>query len=189
MAGSILAVVTVRSADDLDEAGYDWAYDLELGENDGILLLDTGDGSYRLLASGSFYDLLDTQSDSFVDTWLYHDVQSGDYDAAVLSLMGQLHVLFSQRTDGVGDILGPFLLLLLFAFLLWFIFDGLRYRRYCRCYRMPGMGVPTVRYYPVFWGRSLYRPRPMRSYPPPVTPRRPTGGGFYSGPYCGVWER
>ena len=64
MAGSILAVVTVKSADDVEDAAYDWAYDLELGENDGILLIVTGTKDYRLIASGYFYDLLDEQSGS-----------------------------------------------------------------------------------------------------------------------------
>lgn len=58
---------------------------------------------------------------------------------------------------------------------LWIILDGVRYSRYRRRYLRPGMGRPTVLYYPIFWGRPR-RPRPPR---PPRPPRRPpTGGGF-----------
>ena len=171
MAHSILAVVTVRSADDAESAAYDWAYDLELGENDGILLLVTGTQEYRLIASGNFYDLLDAQSDSYVDSAMYEYVQKGDYDAAVVNLMNNLHIQFSKRTaqsqDSVGSIFVAFLFVLLVVFVLWLILDRIRYDRYRRRYLAPGMGVPTVRYYPVFWGRSMYRPRP-------VAPPRPS---------------
>ena len=72
MAGSILAVVTVETADaDVEDAAYDWAYELNLSEDDGILLLVTGTKDYRLVASGGFYDLLDALSDSYVDGMLY----------------------------------------------------------------------------------------------------------------------
>ena len=171
MAHSILAVVTVRSADDAEDAAYDWAYDLDLGEDDGILLIVTGAKDYRLIASGNFYDLLDAQSGSYVDSAMYEYVQKGDYDAAVVNLMNNLHVQFSKRTaqsqDSVGSILVAFLLVLLVVFVLWLILDRIRYDRYRRRYMAPGMGVPTVRYYPVFWGRSMYRPRPCLLYTSP----------------------
>ena len=180
MAGSILAVVTVKSADDVEDAAYDWAYDLELGENDGILLIVTGTKDYRLIASGYFYDLLDEQSGSYVDTWMYDGVQSGNYDSAVMALMNNLHVLFSRRAasgDSIGSILFAFLFVLLAAFIVWLIIDRIRYNSYRRRYLMPGMGVPTVRYYPVFWGRSMYRPRPVTPPPHYNDHRRPPTGG------------
>lgn len=183
MAHSILAVVTVRSADDAEDAAYDWAYDLDLGEDDGILLIVTGTKDYRLIASGNFYDLLDAQSGSYVDALMYDAVQSGSYDSAVMALLNNLHVLFSQRTvrsqDNVGSILAAFVFVLLAAFVIWLIIDRIRYNSYRRRYMAPGMGVPTVRYYPVFWGRSMYRPAaPPR---PPHTSYRPPTGGGYSG--------
>ena len=185
MAHSILAVVTVRSADDVESAAYDWAYDLDLGENDGILLIVTGTKDYRLIASGYFYDLLDAQSDSYVDSLMYDAVQSGNYDSAVMALLNNLHVLFSRRTvrsqDNVGSILVAFVFVLLAAFVIWLIIDRIRYNSYRRRYMAPGMGVPTVRYYPVFWGRSMYRPRPVVPPRPPRTNYRPPTGGGYSG--------
>jgi len=61
-------------------------------------------------------------------------------------------------------------LLLLVLLVIWVLLDGVRYTRYRRRYLMPGMGIPTRRYYPVFWGR------PRRRRPPPP-PRPPRGGG------------
>ena len=68
--------------------------------------------------------------------------------------------------------------LLVALFVLWMVLDAMRYRRYRRRYMLPGMGIPTVPYYPVFWGR----PRRRRPPPPPRPPRRPPsppprGGG------------
>ena len=60
---------------------------------------------------------------------------------------------------------------------LWVILDGMRYSRYRRRYLRPGMGRPTVLYYPIFWGRPR-RPRPPR---PPRPPRRPPSGGGFGG--------
>lgn len=185
MADSILAVVTVKTANGLDDTAYDYAVDMGLGENDGILLIVTGEKDYRLVASGTFYDMLSAQSGSYVDAQMYGEVQSGDYDGAVMELMNNLHVLFSQSTarseDSVGSILGAFIFVLFIAFVIWLIVDYIRYNRYRRRYLMPGMGVPTVRYYPVFWGRSLYRPRPVAPPRPPNQNHRPPTGGFGGG--------
>lgn len=70
--------------------------------------------------------------------------------------------------------------LLLVLVLIWWALDGVRWSRYRRRYLVPGMGVPTRRYYPVFWGRTYGRPRPPRP------PRRPSnsggrGGGSFGG--------
>ena len=70
--------------------------------------------------------------------------------------------------------------------ILWVIADYFRYARYRRRYLRPGMGIPTVMYYPVFWGRPHHRrpprgPRPPRGGRPPRPPRSggmPPSGGF-----------
>ena len=71
--------------------------------------------------------------------------------------------------------------LLIGLFLVWLIVDKLRYNRYRRRYMAPGMGIPTVRYYPVFWGRTYNR----RRRPPPPPPGRPPHGGGPRPPYNG----
>lgn len=57
----------------------------------------------------------------------------------------------------------------------WMILDAVRWSNYRRRYLMPGMGMPTVAYYPVFWGRHWWRPRPPRGPRPPRPPRGPGG--------------
>lgn len=77
---------------------------------------------------------------------------------------------------GTGEVLTDVLALLVVLMVVWVALDGYRWSTYRRRYLRPGMGIPTRRYYPVFWGRTYGRPRPPR---PPRPPRRPpnSGGG------------
>ena len=75
-----------------------------------------------------------------------------------------------------GMLAGQLVSLLVVLLILWIVLDGMRWRRYRRRYLMPGMGIPTVAYYPIFWGRPR-RPRPPRRPPPRGGPRPPQGGG------------
>ena len=87
-------------------------------------------------------------------------------------------VTYGYVAPTAGDILASIIFLLVLLFVLWVVLDGVRYRSYRRRYCRPGMGIPTVMYYPVFWGR----PRRRRPPPPPPRgprgPRPPHGGGF-----------
>ena len=84
----------------------------------------------------------------------------------------------------VGSLVSGVVVLLVVLFALWVILDGIRYRRYRRRYLRPGMGRPTVLYYPIFWGR----PRRPRAPRPPRPPRRPpTGGGSFGGSRGGMF--
>ena len=96
MFGSIMAVVTVQSSDDLENTAYDYAEAMQLGTNDAILLIAKQQQDYYLVASGDFYDLLSSLSQSFVASCMEDGVQKGDYDAAVRSLCAALHVELSQ---------------------------------------------------------------------------------------------
>ena len=58
MFGSIMAVVTTESANDIENAAYDYAIEMQLAENDAILVIAKQQQDYYLLASGDFYDLL-----------------------------------------------------------------------------------------------------------------------------------
>lgn len=207
MFGSIMAVVTTESANDIENAAYDYAIEMQLAENDAILVIAKQQQNYYLLASGDFYDLLSGLSQSFVASCMADNVQKGDYDAAVCSLCAALHVELSQQYQQSEAALDEaangvmFIMILIIFFVLWIMLDGMRYRRYRRRYMMPGMGVPTVMYHPIFWGRRPPRgPRPPRSggprppqggssggnRRPPQQPRRPSGssgssfGGFGS---------
>ena len=184
MFGSIMAVVTVQSSDDLENTAYDYAEAMQLGTNDAILLIAKQQQDYYLVASGDFYDLLSSLSQSFVASCMEDGVQKGDYDAAVRSLCAALHVELSQQYQQSEAALDEaasrvmFIMILIIFFILWIALDGMRYRRYRRRYMMPGMGIPTVVYRPIFWGRRPPRgPRPPRS----GGPRPPYGGGSSGG--------
>ena len=188
MFGSIMAVVTTESANDIENAAYDYAIEMQLAENDAILVIAKQQQDYYLLASGNFYDLLSGLSQSFVASCMADNVQKGDYDAAVCSLCAALHVELSQQYQQSEAALDEaangvmFIMILVIFFVLWIMLDGMRYRRYRRRYMMPGMGIPTVVYRPIFWGRRPPRgPRPPRSggpRPPQGGPRPPRSGSF-----------
>lgn len=204
MFGSIMAVVTTESANDIENAAYDYAIEMQLAENDAILVIAKQQQDYYLLASGNFYDLLSRLSQSFVASCMADNVQKGDYDAAVRSLCAALHVELSQQYQQSEAALDEaangvmFIMILIIFFIIWIMLDGMRYRRYRRRYMMPGMGIPTVVYRPIFWGRRPPRgPRPPRSggprppysggssggnRRPPKPPRRPSSsGGSFGG--------
>ena len=85
-----------------------------------------------------------------------------------------------------GSALVSIVMLVILLLIIWVILDRIRYNRYRRRYLMPGMVIPTVRYYPVFWGRPR-RVRPVRPVPPPRPPRnnKPPRGGFGGGSFGG----
>lgn len=179
MAGRIIAVVTVKNAGDIEDAAWNWAYDLELGENDAILLIDASSGEYTVVASGTFYDDFSTQSGSFVDNAMYDGVRRGDYDSAALNLFAQVHLLRGEYTHTVVNA-GGILLLIVVVILVIFIFsmvDSMRYSRWNA--RYGSMPTPPVIYRPVLWwhrpGSVWYRRR-RRPVPPPP-PRPPYSGG------------
>ena len=191
MFGSIMAVVTVQSSDNLENTAYDYADTMQLGSNDAILVIAKQQQDYYLVASGDFYDLLSGLSQSFVASCMADNVQKGDYDAAVRSLCAALHVELSQQYQQSEAALDEaangvmFIMILIIFFVLWIMLDGMRYRRYRRRYMMPGMGIPTVVYRPIFWGHRPPRsPRPPRSggpRPPHGGPRPPYSGGSSGG--------
>ena len=191
MFGSIMAVVTTESANDLDSIAWEYANQMELAPDDAILVIAEQEGSYYLLPSGSFRSLLESLSQSFVASCMADGVQKGDYDAAVRSLCAALHVELSQQYQQSEAALDEaangvmFIMILIIFFIIWIMLDGMRYRRYRRRYMMPGMGVPTVMYHPIFWGRRPPRgPRPPRSggpRPPQGGPRPPRSGGSSGG--------
>ena len=101
LSGSILAVVTVRNTgSSIEDAAWQWAEDLDLGEDDAILIFDTGAQDSYVVASGRFYDRFASQPASFVDTCVTEYVRQADYDRAALNLFGQVHLLFGRGSGG-----------------------------------------------------------------------------------------
>ena len=192
LTGSIMAVVTVKSTDfGAEDAAWAWAQELELGENDAILLIDQGSGTYSVVASGTFYDRIAGQSASFVDGCLYEGVNSGNYDAAALNLFAQVHLLFdgAQSHSSAGGVFSAALGIILLILALWLVFHLIDEMRFSSWYGRYGAAkTPTVVFRPVLWwhrpGSAWYRTRRERhagggsSRPPSGgSPRPPVGGG------------
>ena len=180
LAGRILAVVTVKQCDDVGYAAEDWAYELGLGENDAILLMEEKNGEYSFLCSGTFYDDI---PNGLADEVLYEWIRKGNFDNAVLDLFAQVHLLHREYTSSVsfvgvrvGAIIAVVLLVILIIWICTLI-DSVRYSRWNA--RYGSMPTPTVVYRPVLWwhrpGSVWYR---RRRNPPPPPPRRPSGGGY-----------
>ena len=100
---------------------------------------------------------------------------------------------YTQTTGAVapstGGVFVSLVALLIVLLIIWLILDRIRYNRYRRRYLMPGMGIPTRRNYPIFWGRPR-RIRPIVPPPrhrpePPRNNRPPRGGGFGGGSFGG----
>ncbi|MEA4814566.1 MAG: TPM domain-containing protein [Oscillospiraceae bacterium] len=121
----------------------------------------------------------------------YYDVTlREDYIPATASTYSSLSGNYYTESQGmisepsVGAIVAGVVFLLVLIFIIWIIADYIRYSSYRRRYMQPGMGIPTVIYYPIFWGRP-HPPRPPR---PPRGPRGPGGfggGGFGGGSFGG----
>lgn len=193
--GGILGVVTVRNVDgSMEDAAWAWAEELQLGENDAIFVLNTGEKDYYLLPSGNFNACLANKSSGFLDACLYEDTQAGDYDAAMLALLGELHAAisgagyaedsyFSGAVSGVAGVLAavvPVIILIVVLVILFNIIDGIRYNSWYG--RYGSMTVPPVVYRPIFWWHrpgSRWFTRRRRPPPPPPPPGGPRGpGGF-----------
>ena len=173
LAGRIMAVVTTKNVGNVEDAAWDWAYELGLGENDAILLIDAASGEHIVVPSGTFRKDFSTQSGGFVDKVMYEGASKGDYDTAVLNLFAQVH-LFHREYSYTSDNAAAILLIILLIIVLIFIFrmvDSARYSRWNARYGT--MVTPPVVYRPVLWwhrpGSSWYRRR-RNPLPPPVPP-------------------
>ena len=69
--------------------------------------------------------------------------------------------------DAFGTLIRNIIILMVVLLIIWVIVDALRWDSYKKRYLRPGMGRPTVTYYPVFWGRRrrrVVKPRYPRSF-------------------------
>ncbi len=97
----------------------------------------------------------------------YSTYNTGYVEPSVLSLVSRLCIL----------------LMVLLA--VWMVLDAIRWSRYRRRYLQPGMGMPTVWYYPIFWGRSWWEPRPLHPRPPVFHDDHHGGPGGFGGGFFG----
>lgn len=165
--------------------------------------VEPGDGLYDYV-----YDL-----DDLCRAHMEWDFAAGDYDAGVLKTFDAFIEWFEDhyRVDvqynyipvmkenfsagnyythtlghvesTAGEIITGLIVLMLVLLLIWVIVDAIRWSSYRARYMRPGMGVPTVTYRPIFWGRPRRRivvnPRPPISFGGPGP--GPRGGSFGSG--------
>lgn len=205
-------VVVVLALDDIAQNGLQGDYGAAYGDG----LYDYGDQLNSILyyymeddfAAGDYDAGVEKTFDAYID-WLaelYDVTVRENYIPAVRETYSTAGGYQTQNSGymapTVGMLARNLVMLLVVLFIVWIILDAVRYSRYRRRYLMPGMGIPTRRYYPVFWGRPRRRrppppPRPPRSGPgaPPPPPRggstRPPtpprssggsrGGGIFGG--------
>lgn len=204
-------VVMVLALDDIAQNGLQGDYGAAYGDG----LYDYGDQLNSILyyymeddfAAGDYDAGVEKTFDAYID-WLaeFYDVTVREnYIPAVRETYSTAGGYQTQNSGymapTMGMLAGNLIVLLVVLFVLWVILDAVRYSRYRRRYLMPGMGIPTRRYYPVFWGRPRRRrppppPRPPRSGPgapppprggstrPPTPPRSSggsRGGGIFGG--------
>ena len=194
----MVAVASVERMVGWDETDYAAALGQKwgLGENDMILVL-VEDGDWQVYMGDYVGAMMqDYQQQKLVQALdsAYYD---GDFDGAVTAFFRQCDVFYGQidpahksgayyggdwyapvehGKEAGGGIVGVIFLILM-IFVVWVLLDRVRYTRYRRRYILPGIVAP-VRYYPIFWGRSLYRP----ARPRPVAPPPPMGGGYQPRP-------
>lgn len=189
LAGRIMAVVTVKKTDNAEDTAWDWAEELQLGENDAIVLFHEKGRECFVVASGTFYDDFASLPISFVDSLTYPELQEENFDEAALNLFAQVHLFhreYSHSVDLGGVRATAIVVLILFVIFLIAVcslIDSTRYSRWNARYGT--MPTPPVVYRPILWwhrpGSSWYRRR--RNPPPPPRPphhggpRPPMGGG------------
>lgn len=195
---AVVAVASVERMVGWNETDYAAALGQKwgLGENDMILVL-VEDGDWQVYMGDYVGAMMqDYQQQKLVQALdsAYYD---GDFDGAVTAFFRQCDVFYGQidpahksgayyggdwyapvehGKEAGGGIIGVIFLILM-IFVVWVLLDRVRYTRYRRRYILPGIVAP-VRYYPIFWGRSLYRP----ARPRPVAPPPPMGGGYQPRP-------
>lgn len=193
---AVVAVASVERMNGWNDTDYAAALGQQwgLGQNDIILVL-VEEGDWQVYMGDYVGSMMQDYQQQKLRQALDSAYYDGDFDGAVTAFFRQADVFYGQlpaQQSAYGDwyapvekgketgggIFGVIVLLVVF-FLVWVLLDRVRYNRYRRRYIVPGIVAP-VAYYPIFWGRSLYRrPRPVA---PPPPPQRPMGGGYQPRP-------
>lgn len=195
---AVVAVASVERMVGWNETDYAAALGQKwgLGENDMILVL-VEDGDWQVYMGDYVGAMMQDYQQQKLRQAIDEPYYDGDFDGAVTAFFRQCDVFYGQidpahksgayyggdwyapvehGKEAGGGIVGVIFLILM-IFVVWVLLDRVRYTRYRRRYILPGIVAP-VRYYPIFWGRSLYRP----ARPRPVAPPPPMGGGYQSRP-------
>lgn len=195
-------VVMVLATENISQSGLTGDYAVVVGN--GLHSYDDTFSSIQYanleeaFAAGKYDAGVEQTFDAFMDWFAdYYGVTlKENYIPAVRNTYTAGDGYYTQNTGylepSAGSLIGGVVSLLLVLLVIWMVLDAFRWSRYRRRYLRPGMGMPTVWYYPVFWGRHWYRsipPRPPhRPGPPPGGPgggRRPPSGGGPRPPFGG----
>ena len=195
---AVVAVASVERMVGWNETDYAAALGQKwgLGENDMILVL-VEDGDWQVYMGDYVGAMMQDYQQQKLRQAIDEPYYDGDFDGAVTAFFRQCDVFYGQidpahksgayyggdwyapvehGKEAGGGIVGV-IFLILAIFVVWVLLDRVRYTRYRRRYILPGIVAP-VGYYPIFWGRSLYRP----ARPRPVAPPPPMGGGYQPRP-------
>ncbi len=207
---SVVAVVTVETAggQDLEEATFDWADDLGLGEGDAILLVAVNDGNYYFNYGNDFATIMTGAVVDDLSAILEKTYGSGDFGPGTEEFFVALHQVYEDNF-GLGNAEGSsygagyggmgwsaVFMLVLFLVILFLVLSAIDRSRY-NAYRAQYYGVanPPVMFRPIFfwhgprygwYTRHWHAPPP----PPPRGPRGPgPGGGGFGGSSGGFGGR
>ena len=145
MAGRVMAVVTVASVENAEDAAWDWMERLSLGSNDALLLIETQNKKDCVIVSrGSFLEDLSAQRNGFVDSLTYLPIHAGEFDNAALAVFERTHYFYGYDDSTAGKQLageGRIVLAVLAVIFLPIIFhlvaekvDNFRFRRWYNRY-------------------------------------------------------
>ena len=192
---SVVAVATIPKLNGWSDKDYAAALGEKwtLGAGDMLLLLVKNGDWYVACGDNVLRNMTDTQMTELkkaIDEPYY----TKDYDKAVEEFFRKADVFYAQAgmSGGGGSTsddnsewqgsepvktghVSIFKVILLIGaiFLIWAIIDRIRYGRYRR--RVAVNPVPTVSYYPIFWGR----PSRVAAPRPPVAPAPPMSGVYH----------
>lgn len=204
---SLLAVAAVRSTgeDSIEDYAYDLGEEIELGAQDGILVIDTS-ARDAYLAVGPDYPMTDQEITDYLDRQLYEPVQAGNCGEGVLALFASINLYYYENyglgfLDSSGSAVSPsypaatsseasvagvlmLVLFLVFLIVVFTLIDQARYNTYRRQYY--GVVNPPVVFRPIlFWHGPLsgwYRRRWTAPPPPPPPHPGPMGPGSHNRP-------
>ena len=204
---SVVAVATLPRLNGWTEENYAKALGEKWGLGAGdMLLLLVKNGNWYVACGDTVADTMTDTQQTKLKQAIDEPYYKGNFDQAVVAFFRQADVYYAQANIGSSSLVPggntpggsgadvgwndyqqpakpgrvsifKVILLIIAIFAVWAIFDRFRYNRYRRRTAVHAVSVPTVSYYPIFWGRPARSaaPRPPR---PPAQPTAP-GGGYY----------
>lgn len=199
---SVVGIVTINSASDLEEFAWDQGADMGMGEGDALLAISVKDNDWFVAPGEDFSTILTNRAVSELETILSSDLN----DKTVLAFYAQLDKIYKEnfgmgnaqnntgyehtpynppRQSSQAGTVVAVITLLLVVIVVINIIDRTRYNSYRRQYY--GVVDPPYAFRPIFFwhGPSYGWYRRHWHQPPPPGPRGPGYGGGPSRPSGG----